>query len=268
MRELDFIGESLAAVSPYVRERYAQRGGLSVRGKRGAMDLLTEVDLEVQRRLVEAIEKAFPGDLVVAEEAGLDQLPPDRQHRCWFIDPIDGTQNFVRGMFPDFGVSLAFADAGEVRAGGVAMAGAEILMLAGRGQGATRNGKPMRVSSVDKLAEARIDIDFGYPHQRQGTLDLFSALICEAGQFRCYCAAIAGLCAVACGETDAYAAMFTQPWDSAAGALLVEEAGGRVSTATGGPLNLVHGHSSIVVSNGAIHDEFVQGIRRPAAAVR
>ncbi len=268
MRELEFIGEGLEAVAPYVRERYAERGGLSVRGKRGAMDLLTEVDLEVQRRLVAAIEKAFPGDLIVAEEAGLDTLPPDRQRRCWFIDPIDGTQNFVRGMFPDFGVSLAFADAGEVRAGGVAMAGANLLMLAGRGLGATRNGKPMRVSSVDKLAEARIDIDFGYPHQRKGTLELFSDLICEAGQFRCYCAAIAGLCAVACGETDAYAAMDTQPWDSAAGALLVEEAGGRVSTATGAPLNLVHGHSSIVVSNGAIHDAFVQRIRRPAVAGR
>src|SRR5262245_7839768 len=165
MRELDFIGESLNAVSPYVRERYQARREVSVRGKRGAMDLLTEVDLEVQNRLVAAIEKAFPGDIIVAEEAGMDKLPPDRQRRCWFIDPIDGTQNFVRGMFPDFGVSLAFADAGEVRAGGVAMAGADMLMLAGKGLGATRNGKAIRVSGVDKLAESRIDIDFGYPHQ-------------------------------------------------------------------------------------------------------
>lgn len=268
MRELEFIGDSLRAVSPYVRERYAKRGELSVRGKRGAMDLLTEVDLEVQRRLVEAIGKTFPKDAIVAEEAGLDQLPADRKGRCWFIDPIDGTQNFVRGMFPQFGVSLAFAEAAEVRAGGVAMAGADILMLAGRGHGATANGKPMRVSSVDKLTEARIDVDFGYPHQRKGTLDLFSDLICEAGQFRCYCAAVAGLCAVACGETDVYTAMDTQPWDSTAGALLVEEAGGRVSTLSGEPLNLVYGHSSIVASNGAVHDAFIGRVRLPAATGR
>lgn len=268
MRELSFIGEALEAVTPYVRDRYTQRGAVAIRGKSEAMNLLTEVDLEVQNRVVAAITRAFPKDAIVAEEAGLDTLPPDRKGRCWFLDPIDGTQNFVRGLFPDFGVSLAFAEGGEVRAGGVAMAGADILMLAGRGLGATRNGKPMRVSTVAKLAEARIDIDFGYPHQRQGTLDLFSDLICEAGQFRCYCAAIAGLCAVACGETDAYAAMVTQPWDSAAGALLVEEAGGRVSTVTGDPLNLVYGHSSIVVSNGAVHDAFIQRIRRPAAVAR
>jgi myo-inositol-1(or 4)-monophosphatase len=268
MRELEFIGESLETLSPYVRDRYVRRSGVVVRGKRGAMDLLTEVDLEVQRRLVEAIGKAFPKDTVVAEEAGLDQLPPDRKGRCWFIDPIDGTQNFVRGMFPEFGVSLAFADDGEMRAGGVAMAGADILMLAGRGMGATRNGKPMRVSSVDTLAEARIDIDFGYPQQRQATLDAFSDLIREAGQFRCYCAAIMGLCSVACGETDVYSALDTQPWDSAAGALLVEEAGGRVTAFGAEPLNLVHGHAPIVASNRLLHDAFLRRVHSPASAAR
>jgi len=197
----------------------------------------------------------------------MDQLPGDRQVRCWFIDPIDGTQNFVRGMFPEFGVSLAFADAGEVCAGGVAMAGAEILMLAGKGLGATRSGKPMKVSSVGELGSARVDIDFGYPHQRQGTLDRFSGLICSAGQFRCYCAAIMGLCSVACGETDAYMANETQPWDSAAGALLVQEAGGRASTLSGDALNLVRGKSSILVSNGRVHDAVLAEIAQPASRV-
>jgi len=267
MRELEFIAEALGGVTPYVRDRWMTRHALDVRGKAaGVNDLLTEVDLEVQRRLVEAIGKAFPGDAVVAEEAGMDRLPVDRQVRCWFIDPIDGTQNFVRGMFPEFGVSLAFADVGEMRAGGVAMAGAETLMLAGKGLGATRNGAPMKVSDVFDLGSARVDVDFGYAHQRQGTLERFSALICDAGQFRCYCAAIMGLCSVACGETDAYMANETQPWDSAAGALLVQEAGGRATTLSGDPLNLVRGKSSILVSNGRIHDAVVAMIDQPAAS--
>jgi myo-inositol-1(or 4)-monophosphatase len=265
MRESEFIAGELEAITPYVRDRWLTRRALDVRGKTGANDLLTEVDLEVQRRLVSAIERAFPKDSIVAEEAGMDRLPADRKARCWFIDPVDGTQNFVRGMFPEFGVSLAFADGGEVRAGGVAMAGADIVMLAERGGGATRNGERMAVSGVSRLDEARIDIDFGYPDQRRDTLKRFSALICHAGQFRSYCAAVMGLCSVACGETDAYAGIDTQPWDSAAGALLVEEAGGRATNFEGVRLNLVLGPSAIVVSNGRLHDSVLARIGQPAA---
>lgn len=267
MREVDFLAGELEAIAPYVRDRWLTRHALDVRGKTAdANDLLTEVDLEVQRRIVSAIEKTFRRDAVVAEESGLDKLPEDRKGRCWFIDPIDGTQNFVRGIFPEFGVSVAFADGGEVIAGGVAMAGAEILMLAGRGLGATRNGKSIRVSAVARLETARVDIDFGYPHQRRETLDRFGQIICEAGQFRCYCAAIMGLCSVACGESDAYAGIFTQPWDSAAGVLLVEEAGGRATDFDGVRTNLVLGHSTIVASNGRIHDTVLERIAQPAPA--
>jgi myo-inositol-1(or 4)-monophosphatase len=122
----------------------------------------------------------------------------------------------------------------------------------------------MRVSGVAALGAARVDIDFGYPHQRRETLDRFSQLICDAGQFRCYCAAIMGLCSVACGETDAYAAIDTQPWDSAAGALLVEEAGGRATDFEGVRTNLVRGRSAIVVSNGRLHDAVLERIAQPA----
>jgi myo-inositol-1(or 4)-monophosphatase len=125
----------------------------------------------------------------------------------------------------------------------------------------------MKVSVVAGLDSARVDIDFGYPNQRRDTLERFTGLICEAGQFRCYCAAIMGLCSVACGETDVYAAIDTQPWDSAAGALLVEEAGGRATDFDGVRTNLVRGHSAIVVSNGRLHDAVIERIVH-AAPVR
>lgn len=265
MRELDFIEGQLKELAPYVREQYARRRTLDVEGKRGVNDLLTEVDLEVQRRIVEAIEVSFPGDAVVAEEAGQHRLPDDPTTRSWLIDPIDGTQNFMRGLFPDFGISIAFAAEGEVKAGGVGMAAADRLFLAERGAGATCNGDPLRVSSVEHVHEARIDIDFGYPDQRDETWATFGALVREAGQFRCYCAAIMGLCSVAAGETDVYASVDTQPWDSSAGALLIEEAGGRVTAFDEAPIDLLQGRTPILATNSHLHADVLARLTQPSA---
>lgn len=266
MKELAFIERLLTDVAPYVRDRYAQRHSISIENKSGANDLLTEADVEIQRRLTEAIRDVFPGDAVVAEEAGQHRLPGDRRARMWLIDPIDGTQNFVRGLFPEFGVSIGFAEDGEIRAGGIGMPVAGRLFLAGLGQGATCNGEPIHVSQVHRLDHARIDIDFGYPHQREETLATFGRHIREAGQFRCYCAAIMGLCSVACGETDVYASTETQPWDSAAGTLLIREAGGRVTGFDEEPIDLLNGRTPIIASNGHLHDDALALLERPEAA--
>jgi len=255
LREVEFIDIELRGLAPYVREQYADRRHVAVEGKSGAQDLLTAVDLEVQRRLVDAIERTYPGDLIVAEESGLHEGNAALADRCWVIDPIDGTQNFVRGLFPEFGVSVAFGMRGRVIAGGVGVSGQNTVFLAEHGAGATRDGDRISVSKIPTVGLARIDIDFGYPHEREETLELFADLIVNAGQFRCYCASVMGLCAVACGETDVYAAKDTQPWDSAAGALLVEEAGGRVTDHSGNPIPILAGKTPIFVSNGLIHDE-------------
>lgn len=260
MRELDFIQSILETLAPFVREQYARRDSLKVRRKDGANDLLTQVDLEVQNRIVEGIRDRFPGDTIVAEEAGMDALPEDSDTRCWFVDPIDGTQNFIRGLFPEFGVSIAFAQSPETRAAGIAMPGSRDLFLAERGQGATRNGRPIRVSEVDSLELARVDIDFSYPHLREGTLQRCKDLILHAGQLRCYSASIVGLCSVACGEADAYTCIETRPWDAAAGVLLIEEAGGRATSFEGDRFSPHEPVTSIAVSNGLIHDRLLQAI--------
>jgi len=260
MAEISLIETMLDSISPYVRERHAARRTLSVSQKSGLNDFLTEVDLEVQQRLITAIRESHPDDAIVAEEEGMDRLPDTAPTRCWFIDPIDGTQNFVRGLFPEFGVSVAFAEHGTLRAGGVAMPVSGDLFLAHRGGGATRNGHAMSVSAVENLDEARVDIDFGYPTQREKTLAWCGEVVRRAGQMRCYCAAVVGLCSVACGEADAYSSIETHPWDCAAGVLLIEEAGGTVTDFDGEAINPFATTTSILVSNGRIHDEILQAI--------
>ena len=260
MRELDFIQSTLEALAPFVREQHALRDSLKVHQKDGANELLTQVDLEVQDRIVRVIQEQFPGDTIVAEEAGLDVLPERPESRCWFIDPIDGTQNFVRGLFPEFGVSIAFAQSRETCAGGIAMPVTGDVFLVERGHGATRNGRPIHVSKVDSLGLARVDIDFSYPRLREGTLRRCTDLLLRAGQVRCYSAAIVGLCSVACGEADAYTSIETHPWDAAAGALLIEEAGGKATSFEGDRFSPLIPITSIAVSNGIIHDELLRMI--------
>ena len=113
MKELKHIAQHLATLGEYVREA---RGALSpdlVRTKDHANDLLTEVDLTVQQRFWEATQNRFPGDVLFGEEAGYSDYPEDPKGRIWICDPIDGTQNFVRSLFPTFGISVAFAEGGK-----------------------------------------------------------------------------------------------------------------------------------------------------------
>lgn len=261
MRELEFIERVLAEVSPYAAERYAERANIAVTSKTGANDLLTEADLEIQKRIESALRRAFPHDHLVAEEAGLDRLPEDARARCWYVDPIDGTQNFVRGLFPEFGISIAFAVDGQVRAGGVAVPLQNDLYLARRDGGAFRNGEPLRVSSVPVLANARVEVDFGNQNIREDTLRRFGGVITRAGQMRCHCAAVIGLCTVATGDADAYFHVSLAPWDYAAALLIVEEAGGRATNLHGRPVLVHTPRSGILATNGLIHDEALRTIR-------
>jgi len=257
MTELDFIEELLGELAETVRERYSNRGDLEVHAKSDPNDLLTEVDLEVQTRAERRLASAFPDDHFVSEEAGLDKHPEDARSRCWIMDPIDGTSNFVRGLFPAFGISLAFATEGEVVAGGVAIPMTGDLFLAERGAGARRNGTPTRVSDVASVNEARVEIDFGYPEVREATLKAVPDLILRAGGVRCHAAAVIGLCAIAAGEMDAYVHVALKPWDFAAGQLIVEEAGGRSSRLDGTRLTPLEGTAGVLASNGLVHDELV-----------
>jgi myo-inositol-1(or 4)-monophosphatase len=262
MTEIELIAQILEVLGPYVRERRADRENLTISSKSHANDLLTEVDIETQRRIVARIGEAFPGDLIVGEEEGYARYPGEPGGRTWIIDPIDGTQNFVRSLLPEFGISIAFARGNELLAGGVAFPGTGDVFLAERGSGAEQNGRPIRVSEVNHLSLARVELDFDGPSKRQATLDRARSILLNAGQVRCHCAAVLGLCSIASGDADAYVHVSLRPWDYAASLLLAEEAGGASSSLSGDPLQLFGENDGILVSTGRIHAELLAHVRR------
>ncbi len=121
MTELEFIKKTLAELVPYIREQYENRSAISIKTKTSAIDLVTDVDVSVQRQFCEKLAAVFPNDVVMAEELDMNHPPENPNTRCWILDPIDGTSNFVRGLFPLFGISAAFVVNGVAAAGGVAL---------------------------------------------------------------------------------------------------------------------------------------------------
>lgn len=257
MTELDLIQSLLKEASVLVREQYARRGQVGVASKRDPNDLVTEADLAVQDLIVEGIENAFPGDAIAAEERGFAHGPADPDARCWVIDPIDGTQNFVRGLFPIFGVSIAFACGGEAVAAGVALPLTRDCFLAERGRGAYQGRDRLHVSSVASVGMSRVEVDFSGPEERPGTLRRASRIVRETGQIRCACATVVALCQIAAGEMDGFFHLGLHPWDYAAAHLIVEEAGGKATRLDGTPLRIFDGQQGALLSNGHIHEELL-----------
>lgn len=262
MTEIEFISRFLESNIEYAREKFLDRDSLTVTSKKNASDLLTEVDLTLQKRAVDQIRAAFPGDEIVAEEGEYSKLPAHPNARCWVMDPIDGTNNFVRGTFPVFAISLAFAIHGRSVAAGMALPGTGDIYLAEEGKGAFLNKERLLVSQVQSVGEARLDLDFGGVEDRGAWLERGKELINQGGQLRCHGSAVAALAQVASGDLDAFVHMTLNPWDYAAGMLVVEEAGGMCSRLDGKPLRLFDGKGGVLISNGAIHKEILRLIRR------
>jgi myo-inositol-1(or 4)-monophosphatase len=259
--EIELIQTAFDEVSPFIAERFAERHTLTISTKGHANDWLTEVDEETQRRIVKRIATHFPNDDIVGEELGMNAFPDDPAARCWLIDPIDGTQNFVRGLFPIFGVSIAFVEGERVQAGGVHLPVPNETYLATRGDGATRNGSTISVTDTASLELARVDVDLGNAPSRSRALALFPDVMERAGQVRCFCAAVIGLCSVASGDADGYFCAGLSPWDYAAAAFILEEAGGKVTRCDGSPVNLFDGRWGMLATNGALHAEGLAAIR-------
>ncbi|NCC91415.1 MAG: hypothetical protein EOM01_13815, partial [Spirochaetia bacterium] len=112
MDEISVIEAVLKELAGYVVDRFADREHLVVSTKASPTDFLTEVDIAVQQKVLAHLTQAFPSDLFIAEESGLDTFKGSPPPRCWMIDPIDGTQNFLRGLFPEFGISIGFLSEG------------------------------------------------------------------------------------------------------------------------------------------------------------
>lgn len=255
MTEIEFITTFLAENAGYAREKFATRGDLTVTSKTSPTDLLTEVDLTLQHRAIEKIREHFPDDQIVAEEGEFSTFPKDPHARCWVMDPIDGTSNFVKGIFPVYAISLAFAEKGIPQVGGVCLPDMDMTFLAERDKGATMNGKPCRVSQIQTLDASRIDVDFSTLKDRQTILSRASNIITSIGQIRCHGSAVCSIIQIATGDVEAYLHMSLNPWDYAAAQLIVEESGGVATRLDNSPLELFDGREGLLITNGAIHSD-------------
>lgn len=234
--------------------RGAQQSIGPVRSKSVARDLVTEWDLRAEELIVGELEARMPGVAVLAEEGG--GRGETSQGPCWLVDPIDGTVNFAHGL-PLFAVSLAFEVDARPLAGVVAAPALDWTFAGYRGGGATMNQRPMVVSEVERLDRAMLAT--GFPYDRATTrhnFEQWERFLCSAGACRRLGAASLDLCLVARGWLDGYWETRLHAWDLAAGALLVEEAGGKVTGITGETFSSRSGHA--IASNGAIHSEILR----------
>ncbi len=228
--------------------------------KKGAIDLVTEIDLEIERGFRAMIAERFPDHEVLGEEFGGEADHAGIPRVCWVFDPIDGTTNYAHGL-PIFCSSLALEIEGEPIVAAVYDPSRKELFTAERGQGARLNGQPLRVSSADALIDSLLVTGFHYDVQKDPgeVITLFGTFISQARAVRRLGSAALDLCYVAAGRFDGFWEKKLQPWDIAGGALIVMEAGGRVTTMTGAGYGSRAG--SVLATNGRIHDEMLSTIR-------
>jgi myo-inositol-1(or 4)-monophosphatase len=229
---------------------------------KGWRNLVTDLDLEIEAMLIARIRERYPEDSIRAEEGGGDrpgaELRNESAHR-WVIDPLDGTTNYVH-RHPFYCVSIGVEDAAGPSVGVVYAPRLEELFTARRGEGATLNGSGIHVSEEPDLSRALLASGFAYAHGTDEDRNLRNwarlAGKCR-GLRRCGSAAL-DLAYVADGRYDGFWELGLNPWDVAAGALLVWEAGGTVTDCGGGPS--YHDGASIAASNGRIHGQLLENL--------
>ncbi len=224
---------------------------------KGPRDLLTEVDIAAQRAIVSGLRARFPDHAILAEEEGLDRLPTAEW--TWVIDPLDGTTNFARGL-PDFCVSIGLLHRDRPYLGVVYDPLRDHLFHARRGEGAWVNGRRLQVSQRVGLTDALLGFDWARSDDRRRLLvTMVGQVSRQAIAVRSLGVAALGLCYVAAGWYDAYFNFELRIWDVAAGAVLIEEAGGQISTLEGDPIGI--STRTCLASNGLLHrllrDEYI-----------
>ena len=228
-----------------------------ITAKEGINNLVTEVDHASEKAIIDVIKKNFPDHHILSEECG--DLVQDSQYK-WIIDPIDGTVNFAHRI-PICCISIGLEHNGKMIMGGIYNPFMNELFIGERGQGVTLNDKPVRVSKKDSVAKACMVTGFPYTYldEPNGPLQVFERFIRRGVPVRRLGSAAIDLAWVACGRFDGFYEHKLQAWDSAAGFLMVQEAGGRVTDLKGGEYSPYQ--PGIIASNGIIHDELFEWIK-------
>jgi myo-inositol-1(or 4)-monophosphatase len=221
---------------------------------KGLRDITTEADLRAEEISLRIIRDRCPGAMFESEES-YDQDLLDSDARIWYVDPLDGTSNYARGL-PGFSVSVAMGQNGQIECGAVYDPMLEHMFYAQRGAGAYLNSNRLQVSSSDRLIDCVVLLDWPRDQILRETAARFLTRVAPSvDTVRSRGSAALGLCYVAAGWADAYYQYTLKSWDVAAGVLLVEEAGGRISDLRGQPARLNGG--DWLATNGLVHHQIL-----------
>ncbi len=257
--ELEVAIKAARSAAEKVRDYDRNRSTLQIRSKE-KFDLVTDADLESERIIRQIITEAFPEDAILGEEGSAEELTSGRR---WIVDPIDGTTNFAHG-FPPYCISIALYDGPEPLVGVVLEVSRDELFTATKGGSTRLNGNLVKVSATTELSRSLIGT--GFPVQEgidyTSMLTLAHRILSDTEGLRRPGSAAYDLCCVAAGRLEAFYEMNLKPWDVAAGALLVMEAGGSVTDFKGGS-DWLHGRS-IVAGNRSIHQWLQKCIQESA----
>jgi myo-inositol-1(or 4)-monophosphatase len=257
-----YLDDALSALTALAEEagtiahaRYGavQTGDISYKSE---VDLVTTTDYEIETLLRDRLSARFPDAIFVGEESGADDADYLSAARALVVDPLDGTANFVHGI-PYYSISLALIEEGQLRAGVVAAPELGAVYAARRGGGAFCNGAPISVSTREPLSSALASTGFAAVRYRvkPDNMALFAHMAYLIRGIRRFGSAAIDLCYVADGRIDLFWEYGLHDWDVAAGALILREAGGRVSTISGE--ERVLGAGNILGTNGRVHREFL-----------
>lgn len=227
-------------------------GKVSIEYK-GDVDLVTQADRASEKMIVERIRKQWPDHDLIGEEGSRRETGSDFR---WYVDPLDGTTNFAHG-FPVFCVSMALEYKGERIAGVIFDPTRDEMFAAEKGSGAQLNGQPARVSVTSRLKESLVATGFpSHKRHKNPNINFYHQITLRSHGVRRAGSAALDLCYLACGRLDAYWEFNLNSWDTAAGVLLVEEAGGKVTNFSGGPFNI--DSREVLGSNTHLHDELLK----------
>ena len=253
---LETARQAALAAGAIIRENWQKPKEI---GYKGAIDLVTSIDRESERHIVESLRKSFPDHSILAEEE--TEIAGSEDRYRWIVDPLDGTTNFAHG-YPQFCVSIALECDGEIILGLVYDPLSGECFSALKGQGATVNGKPIHTSAVGILDQSLLATGFPYDHRENPDfyLAFFKAFTSRVQGIRRGGSAALDLCYLACGRLDGFWELKLRPWDLAAATLIVAEAGGKLSDFSGNPFSIWG--TETLASNGIIHDEMAKITKR------
>jgi len=250
-----FAIKTIEKASKFILKNFDKTRKISY--KQGDSNLVTNVDTEVESLIIKEILLKYPNDTIIAEESGINKKDSAYE---WFIDPIDGTTNFAHN-YPCFCISIGFVVNNITEFGLVKNPLTNELYSARRKKGAWLNGKPISVSKVKNLKGSLLAT--GFPHDRKTSLrnnfnNFYNLTLRSHGVRRDGSAAL-DLCYVASGKLDGFWELKLSPWDVAAGSLIVQEAGGKITAFKNKKYNLYK--KEIVASNGYIHNEMIKNLK-------